>query len=138
MFNGEPYEKVTAVWPVVDTWAVSVDGYPKPDQWFCAAITSDAQRAICDALNNAVASEKPAPIPDSIVQTYTAKIERDAATIKALRDKLVELCDRLNWKGPGRDSNIEITVREARAIVKGLDQIAAGVAFITDERLGGS
>lgn len=74
----------------------------------------------------------------AFIADYQRKIERDAATIKGLRDKLVELCDRLGWKGPARESNLEITVREARALVAEHDRIAAGVAFITDTRLGGS
>lgn len=73
----------------------------------------------------------------SILDTYIAKVERDAEKIKALRDKLDELCGRIEWKGPGRESNLTITVREARALIESHDRIAAGVAFITDERLGG-
>lgn len=87
-------------------------------------------KRIVDALNGV-------PSETGLLDTYVAKVERDTATIRALRDKLIELCDRLGWQGPSRESNIEITVREARAMVAEHDRIAAGVAFVTDTRLGG-
>lgn len=82
---------------------------------------ADAERAL---------EWKAVPSSEAFAIDYQRKIERDTATIKAMRDKLVELCDRLNWKGPSRESNLEITVREARAIVAAHDRLAGGVAFV--------
>lgn len=82
----------------------------------------------------AFASSEIAP---SIVDTYKLKIERDAATIREMRAKLVELCQRIGWKGVSRESNLAITAREAMALVAAYDRTAAGVSFVTDTRLGG-
>ena len=38
-----------------------------------------------------------------------------------VRAKLQEICDRWNWRGPARESNLDITIREARALLARTD-----------------
>lgn len=37
---------------------------------------------------------------------------------RAVAEKLRELCDRLDWKGPSREVNIQLTVCEARVLLR--------------------
>ena len=39
-----------------------------------------------------------------------------------VRAKLQEICDRWNWRGPARESNLDITIREARALLARTDR----------------
>jgi hypothetical protein len=67
---------------------------------------------------------------------YQAKIERDAATMKVLRILLREAHAFLNAQAFTPEEYQEWETRY-KAFTESLDRVAAGVAFITDTRLGG-
>jgi hypothetical protein len=67
---------------------------------------------------------------------YQAKIERDAATMKVLRSLLREAHAFLNAQAFTAEEYQEWETRY-KAFTESLDRVAAGVAFITDTRLGG-
>lgn len=73
---------------------------------------------------------------DSITASLEAKIVRDAATIKTLRLLLREAHDFLNAQVVLPEDYADFEARY-KAFTESMDRLAAGVAFITDERLGG-
>lgn len=47
-----PEDECVVVWPIVDTETCgNIDGFPKPEQWYCIAFTSESQLEICNLLN---------------------------------------------------------------------------------------
>ncbi len=74
--------------------------------------------------------------PTSIVATYQAKIERDATTIKTWRGLCAEAYAFLNAQVV-LPEDYELWEKRYRAFRDEQAKIAAGVAFVTDERVGG-
>lgn len=99
--------------------------------WMFAS-TSEERALIVQALRAYTA-----PSENTLLDTYKAKVERDAATMKVLRLLLREAHGFLNAQA-FEPEDYDDWEKRYKAFTESLDRTAAGVAFVTDTRLGGT